>query len=61
MWIRLGWEEVELDDEDEDEADGTPVDITTLPAIAKDDATVKRRLEKAKRQAVSVHEASSAF
>ncbi|KAF9516944.1 hypothetical protein BS47DRAFT_1375821 [Hydnum rufescens UP504] len=38
-------------DEDEDDGvDSAPVDLGKLPTIAKDDATVKRKLEKAKRQ-----------
>lgn len=46
------------DDDSSDEEDGmdlTPegVDLGRLPTIAKDDATVKRKLEKAKRQKVS--------
>ncbi|KAI3613115.1 ribosomal biogenesis protein gar2 [Moniliophthora roreri] len=40
------------DSEDDDDEMGEPegVDIGKLPTIAKDDATVKRKLEKAKRQ-----------
>ncbi|KAK0461427.1 uncharacterized protein EV420DRAFT_1531931 [Desarmillaria tabescens] len=37
------------DSSDEDEPEPTPVDVEKLPTIAKDDANVKRRLEKAKR------------
>ena len=38
------------DDEDEEETPG--VDVSKLPTIAKDDETVRRKLEKAKRQPV---------
>ncbi|KAJ3979288.1 hypothetical protein F5890DRAFT_1576040 [Lentinula detonsa] len=38
------------DDSSDEEIDGPPVDITKLPTIAKDDATVHKRLEKAKKQ-----------
>ena len=44
--------ESDSSDEDDD-VDTAPVDMGKLPTIAKDDATVKRRLEKAKKQAVS--------
>ncbi|KAJ3812958.1 RNA-binding domain-containing protein [Lentinula lateritia] len=40
----------EDDSSDDEEIDGPPVDITKLPTIAKDDATVQKRLERAKRQ-----------
>lgn len=40
------------DDEDVDEA--PPLDVSKLPTIAKDDETVRRRLEKAKKQPVSI-------
>ncbi|KAH8117998.1 hypothetical protein DFH11DRAFT_1503668 [Phellopilus nigrolimitatus] len=43
--------ESDSSDEDED-LDGAAVDVGKLPTIAKDDATVKRKLEKAKKQAV---------
>ena len=46
------------DDDSSDEEDGmdaetSAFDVSALPTIAKDDATVKRKLEKAKRQPVS--------
>ncbi|KAK0504928.1 hypothetical protein EDD18DRAFT_1456373 [Armillaria luteobubalina] len=37
------------DSSDEEEEEAEPVDVEKLPTIAKDDADVKRRLEKAKR------------
>ncbi|EJD06550.1 uncharacterized protein FOMMEDRAFT_144548 [Fomitiporia mediterranea MF3/22] len=40
-------------DEDEDDVDKAPVDVAKLPTVAKDDATVKRKLEKAKKQATA--------
>ena len=44
-------------DEDSSDDDAAPdipgVDVDKLPTIAKDDATVKRKLEKAKREPVS--------
>ena len=40
------------DDSSDEEVDGPPVDITKLPTIAKDDATLTKRLEKAKKQSV---------
>lgn len=40
------------DSSDEDEPEQEPVDVEKLPTIAKDDANVKRRLEKAKRSPV---------
>ena len=40
-------------DEDDDEVDKTAIDVGRLPTIAKDDATVKMKLEKAKKQAAS--------
>ncbi|KAL5525754.1 hypothetical protein ACEPAG_7091 [Sanghuangporus baumii] len=41
------------DEEDEDEAlnKAQPIDVGKLPTVAKDDATVKRKLDKVKRQA----------
>ncbi|KAL5526540.1 NOP15 [Sanghuangporus sanghuang] len=41
------------DEEDEDEAvnKAPPIDVGKLPTVAKDDATVKRKLDKAKKQA----------
>lgn len=42
-------------DDDGDDAPEIPgVDISKLPTVAKDDATVKRKLERAKRDPVSV-------
>ncbi|KAH7871502.1 uncharacterized protein C8R40DRAFT_1054740 [Lentinula edodes] len=38
------------DDSSDEEIDGPPVDITKLPTIAKDDETVQKRLERAKKQ-----------
>ncbi|KAJ3765739.1 hypothetical protein FB446DRAFT_709221 [Lentinula raphanica] len=38
------------DDSSDEEVDGPPVDIAKLPTVAKDDATVQKRLEKAKKQ-----------
>ncbi|KAG6849722.1 hypothetical protein H0H93_005925, partial [Arthromyces matolae] len=38
------------DEEDAMDEEATPFDISKLPTIAKDDATIKRKLEKAKRQ-----------
>jgi len=44
--------ESDSSDEDEDDGvDGVPLDVGNLPTIARDDASVKRRLEKAKKQA----------
>ncbi len=40
------------DEDDDDGVDDAPVDVGKLPTIARDDASVKRRLEKAKKQAV---------
>lgn len=45
------------DDDSSDEEGGmnfeaTPLDVSKLPTVAKDDATVKRKLDKAKRQLV---------
>lgn len=44
------------DSSDDDESDGEPldegIDVGKLPTIAKDDATVKRKLEKAKKSKV---------
>lgn len=39
-------------DEDDDADNAPPLDVSKLPTIAKDDATVKRKLEKAKKQPV---------
>jgi nucleolar protein 15 len=46
------------DSSDEDDLTGpgpVDIDVAGLPTIAKDDATVKRKLEKVKRQPVSMH------
>jgi nucleolar protein 15 len=46
------------DSSDEDDLTGpgpVDIDVAGLPTIAKDDATVKRKLEKAKWQPVSMH------
>lgn len=40
------------DDSSDEEVDGPPLDISKLPTIAKDDATLSKRLEKAKKQSV---------
>jgi nucleolar protein 15 len=48
-----GFSTDEDDSSDEDDAGGEEVDIGKLPTVAKDDATVKRKLEKAKRHPVS--------
>ena len=44
--------ESDSSDEDED-VDGPALDVGKLPTVAKDDASVKRKLEKAKKQPVS--------
>jgi hypothetical protein len=49
-----GFSTDEDDSSDDDEAAGDEVDIGKLPTIAKDDATVKRKLDKAKRHPVSL-------
>ncbi|KZT53263.1 hypothetical protein CALCODRAFT_440369 [Calocera cornea HHB12733] len=36
--------------DEDDDVDTAPIDIGKLPTIAKDDATIKRKLEKAKKQ-----------
>lgn len=38
--------------DEDDNIDANPVDVDKLPTIAKDDAVVRAKLEKAKRQAV---------
>ncbi|KAL1742598.1 hypothetical protein HDZ31DRAFT_65828 [Schizophyllum fasciatum] len=38
------------DDSSDEEVDDTPVDVGSLPTVAKDDETVARKLERAKRQ-----------
>lgn len=47
------------DEDSSDDDDAAPeipgVDVGKLPTIAKDDVTVKRKLEKAKREPVSLH------
>ncbi|KLO17412.1 hypothetical protein SCHPADRAFT_846618 [Schizopora paradoxa] len=43
--------ESDSSDEEDDVMDDAPLDVGKLPTIAKDDASVKRRLEKAKKQA----------
>jgi nucleolar protein 15 len=48
-----GFSTDEDDSSDEDDAVGEEVDIGKLPTVAKDDATVKKKLEKAKRHPVS--------
>lgn len=40
------------DEDDEDGVDSAPFDLGKLPTIAKDDATVRHKLDKAKRQPV---------
>lgn len=45
--------ESEDSSDEEDGVDDAPVDVGKLPTVAKDDATVKLKLERAKRQAVS--------
>jgi len=42
-------------DDDPDVDEGADVDVGSLPTVARDDATVKRKLEKAKRKPVRVH------
>lgn len=42
------------DDDDDDFVDAPAVDVSKLPTIAKDDATVKRKLEKAKMKRTQV-------
>ena len=44
----------ESDSSDEEEIEKAPIDVGKLPTVAKDDATVKRKLEKAKKQPVSI-------
>lgn len=48
-----GFSTDEDDSSDDDAVAGDEVDIGKLPTIAKDDATVKRKLDKAKRHPVS--------
>lgn len=48
-----GFSTDEDDSSDEDDAAGEEVDVGKLPTVAKDDATVKKKLEKAKRHPVS--------
>lgn len=38
--------------DEDDNIDANPIDVAKLPTIAKDDAVVRAKLEKAKRQAV---------
>ncbi|KIK61341.1 hypothetical protein GYMLUDRAFT_73349 [Collybiopsis luxurians FD-317 M1] len=38
------------DDSSDEDVDGPPIDIAKLPTVSKDDAAVKRKLEKAKKQ-----------
>ncbi|KAF5392784.1 hypothetical protein D9757_001024 [Collybiopsis confluens] len=38
------------DDSSDEELDGPPIDITKLPTVSKDDAVVKQKLEKARKQ-----------
>lgn len=38
--------------DEEDGVDAAPVDVSKLPTVARDDASVKRKLEKAKKQPV---------
>jgi len=38
------------DDSSDDEGESSPIDIASLPTLAKDDAAVKRKLDKAKSQ-----------
>ena len=42
-------------DDDLDVDEGADIDVGSLPTVARDDATVKRKLEKAKRKPVRVH------
>ncbi len=42
------------DDDDDFQGDGPAVDVAKLPTIAKDDATVRRKLEKAKMKRTQV-------
>jgi hypothetical protein len=42
-------------DDDLDVGEGADVDVVSLPTVARDDATVKRKLEKAKLKPVRVH------
>lgn len=49
-----GFSTDEDDSSDDDAVADEEVDIGRLPTVAKDDATVKRKLEKAKRHPVSV-------
>jgi nucleolar protein 15 len=49
----FGFSTDEDDSSDDDAVAGEEVDIGRLPTVAKDDATVKRKLEKAKRRPVS--------
>ena len=48
-----GFSTDEDDSSDEDVAAGEEVDLGKLPTVAKDDATVKQKLERAKRRPVS--------
>lgn len=47
-----GSDSSDSDSDDEEEIDDAPVDVGKLPTIAKDDATVKRKLAKAHKQPV---------
>lgn len=47
------------DSSDDDAAEPSALDVATLPTIAKDDAAVKQKLDKAKRQPVRPQNASA--
>lgn len=47
-----GSDSSDSDSDDDEEIDDAPVDVGKLPTIAKDDATVKRKLAKAHKQPV---------
>lgn len=44
--------ESDSSDEEDDEVDGPTLDVDKLPTVAKDDASVKRKLDKAKKKPV---------
>lgn len=45
--------ESDSSDEDHDVLEAPPLDISTLPSLSQDDAVVRRKLEKAKKNPVS--------
>lgn len=45
----------ESDSSDEEDPDGPSLDVTKLPTIARDDATVRHKLEKAKKEPVRMN------